>query len=192
MAMAFDAVSRTAAAAAAFSDAAVDERIGADGRAQLIASSSAIGAALPRCEANVAPQDRKRMRPANRYRRPHFGEKDLAPKGALCYRQRRHQRFHHSYRRHRYRHRHSVGHRCLYPETTTPSLSAVCCVVSLSVPLPLVLWTCRSGPPPVVVCASVGLAKIIVKRTIERKLFMSSNTPLDSYGSVQDNEGYGT
>ena len=58
-------------------------------------------------------------------------------------------------------------------ETTTPLLSVVCDVVSLSVPLPLVLWTLRSGPPPcVVVCASVGLAKIMVKRTIERKHFI--------------------
>ena len=59
-------------------------------------------------------------------------------------------------------------------ETTTPLSSVVCTVVSLTVPVPLALWTVTLGPPPVVVvcCASVGLAKIMVQRAIERKRFM--------------------
>jgi hypothetical protein len=65
-------------------------------------------------------------------------------------------------------------------ETTTPLSSVVCTVVSLTVPVPLPLWTVILGPPPVDVvgCASVGLAKIMVQRAIEKKRFM--NTPLVS------------
>ena len=59
-------------------------------------------------------------------------------------------------------------------EITTPLSSVVCTVVSLTVTVPLVLWTVTLGPPPIVVVgsASAGLAKIMVQRAIEKKRFM--------------------
>ena len=54
-------------------------------------------------------------------------------------------------------------------EITTPLSSVVCTVVSLTVTVPLVLWTVIVV---VVVSASAGLAKIMVQRAIEKKRFM--------------------
>ena len=54
-------------------------------------------------------------------------------------------------------------------EITTPLSSVVCTVVSLTVTVPLVLWTVIVV---VVGSASAGLAKIMVQRAIEKKRFM--------------------
>jgi len=58
--------------------------------------------------------------------------------------------------------------------TTTPLSSVVRTEVSLTVAVVLPLWTVIESPPPVVVVgsASVGLAKIMVQKAIEKKRFI--------------------